>query len=235
MKLLRKAIALGLICLFTLCSLCSCGNNKKTTVYQSYVQNLMDVNYKGIYTGYVEDNGGNESDAAAMHQECIDHLAEQLIAHYSLNNAQSLKIKETFATIAESIYSQAKYSVSESYKENGEYYVDVTIYPLNILNQSYDGVLQYIEQFNADVNAGLYNNYTKEQYEETFALGIANILTDQTKSMAYQDPITLKIAIVDDGEYYSISAEDLINIDQYIIAIEETGVASATDAIPTAE
>lgn len=237
MKIFKRRIALCLISLLTLCSLCSCGGKKKT-VYQSYIQNLLDVNYKGIYTDYIKENGGEESDAKNMHQDCINQLAEQLITHYSLDNAQSVQIKERFFEIAETIYSHTKYSVSESYQENGEYFVDVTVYPVNILNQAYEEVIAYIEQFNSDVDAGVYNNYTMQQYEETFAGGLADILAEHANAIEYLAPVTVTVSIMDDGEYYSISPEDLIRIDSQMIAVETHGDTSGeenTDTVPSDE
>ena len=52
-----------LICLF---AFTGCGQ-KKVTAYQSYVKNLLDVNYKGDYTNYVKQNKGNETDALALY------------------------------------------------------------------------------------------------------------------------------------------------------------------------
>lgn len=228
MKEFRRSIVFCLISIFALCTLCSCAGKKKT-VYQSYVQNLLDVNYKGIYTNYIKENGGKEADADNMHLDCVNQLAEQLISHYSLDNAQSLSIKERFLEIAELIYSKTNYSVSESYHEGSDYYVDVTIYPANVLNQSYDDIIAYIDQFNADVDAGVYNNHTKEQYEETFAKGLADILERNANSMEYLDPVTIKVAIIDDGTYYSISAEDLISIDRQMIAVETFGADPDAD------
>ncbi len=101
-----------------------------------------------------------------MYQECLSNLSNQLITHYNLNTNQSVDVNETFSDVAASIYQAAKYDVSESYKENGDYYVDVTIYPLDILSQSYDEILSYIEAFNKDVADGVYNDVTKEVYNE---------------------------------------------------------------------
>lgn len=212
-----KILALCAVCIF---SFTACGE-KKATAYQEYVQNLLDVNYKGIYTNYVNDNGGNESDAISMHQDCLANLSSQLISHYNLNTNQSVEINESFISIAEAIYAVANYEVSESYKENDSYYVDVTIYPIDILNQSYDDIMTYIDEFNTDVNNGVYNDYTKEEYDKKFASGIADILSANTESPEYQDAVVIKALIEDDGEYYSISADSLAEIDSVIIAVEE--------------
>lgn len=219
MKQRRNYITVGLLIFVCLLSLTGCGQKKKTA-YQNYVKNLLDVNYKGDYANYVKENKGNETDALAMYQECLSNLSNQLITHYNLNTNQSVDVNETFADVAASIYQAAKYDVSESYKENGDYYVDVTIYPLDILNQSYDEILSYIEAFNKDVADGVYNDVTKEVYNEKFASGIASILSANAENPEYKDAVVVKALITDDGEYYSISADSLKEIDKAIIATE---------------
>ena len=219
MKQRRNYITVGLLIFVCLLSLTGCGQKKKTA-YQNYVKNLLDVNYKGDYSNYVKENKGNETDALAMYQECLSNLSNQLITHYNLNTNQSVDVNETFADVAASIYQAAKYDVSESYKENGDYYVDVTIYPLDILNQSYDEILSYIEAFNKDVADGVYNDVTKEVYNEKFASGIASILSANAENPEYKDAVVIKALITDDGEYYSISADSLKEIDKAIIATE---------------
>lgn len=219
MKQRRNYITVGLLIFVCLLSLTGCGQKKKTA-YQNYVKNLLDVNYKGDYANYVKENKGNETDALAMYQECLSNLSNQLITHYNLNTNQSVDVNETFSDVAASIYQAAKYDVSESYKENGDYYVDVTIYPLDILNQSYDEILSYIEAFNKDVADGVYNDVTKEVYNEKFASGIASILSANAENPEYKDAVVVKALITDDGEYYSISADSLKEIDKAIIATE---------------
>lgn len=232
MKQRRNYITVGLLIFVCLLSLTGCGQKKKTA-YQNYVKNLLDVNYKGDYANYVKENKGNETDALAMYQECLSNLSNQLITHYNLNTNQSVDVNETFADVAASIYQAAKYDVSESYKENGDYYVDVTIYPLDILNQSYDEILSYIETFNKDVADGVYNDVTKEVYNEKFASGIASILSANAENPEYKDAVVVKALITDDGEYYSISADSLKEIDKAIIATESE--ASDNTSEETAE
>lgn len=210
-------LLLSMTCLFLLGG---CGQ-KKQTAYQQYIQNLLDVNYKGIFTSYVNDNGGTETDATNMYEDCMSHLSEQLITHYNLNTNKSVDVNTTFRAVARDIYSASKYEVSEAYKENGDYYVDVTVYPIDILEQSYDDIMSYIETFNNDIANGVYNDYTEEEYGNTFALGIADILSEQSKNMSYKDPVVIKALIEDDGEYYSISKESLAEIDNSMIALEE--------------
>ena len=62
MKRTRNYLTAILMIVIGLISLTGCGQ-KKATAYQSYVKNLLDVNYKGDYTNYIKENKGNETDA----------------------------------------------------------------------------------------------------------------------------------------------------------------------------
>ena len=126
MKHHSKLVILGLAATLVMTSLTGCLHRKKTT-YQTYMQNILDVNYKGSFDGYVKDNDGSEEDASAMYSDSIDYLAGQLINHYSLNNAETDEVDAIFDETAKVIYSKAKYEVSRAYKSGSDYYVDVTV------------------------------------------------------------------------------------------------------------
>ena len=131
MKHHSKLVILGLAATLVMTSLTGCLHRKKTT-YQTYMQNVLDVNYKGSFDGYVKDNDGSEEDASAIYSDSIDYLAGQLINHYSLNNAETDEVDAIFEETAKVIYSKAKYEVSRAYKSGSDYYVDVTVYPMDI-------------------------------------------------------------------------------------------------------
>ena len=108
--------------------------------------------------------------------------------------------------------------------------MDVTIYPINILNQTNEEIYAYIEKFNAAVDRGEYNNYTKEEYEYEFASGIIGILAGAVSEIEYKEPETVKVRIITSEDTYYIGNEDFRNIDMAIIATDVTALASLTDA-----
>ena len=119
MKHHSKLVILGLAATLVMTSLTGCLHRKKTT-YQTYMQNVLDVNYKGSFDGYVKDNDGSEEDASAMYSDSIDYLAGQLINHYSLNNTETDEVDAIFDETAKVIYSKAKYEVSRAYKSGSD-------------------------------------------------------------------------------------------------------------------
>lgn len=219
MKHHSKLVILGLAATLVMTSLTGCLHRKKTT-YQTYMQNILDVNYKGSFDGYVKDNDGSEEDASAMYSDSIDYLSGQLINHYSLNNAETDEVDAIFDETAKVIYSKAKYEVSRAYKSGSDYYVDVTVYPMDILNQAFDDVFAYIDDYNKKISAGDFNNTTKEDYEKEFAQGVSDILKSKSEDMNYLSPVVISVQIVDDGNYYSVEPSDLAKVDASMLAIE---------------
>ena len=194
MKHHSKLVILGLAATLVMTSLTGCLHRKKTT-YQTYMQNVLDVNYKGSFDGYVKDNDGSEEDASAIYSDSIDYLAGQLINHYSLNNAETDEVDAIFEETAKVIYSKAKYEVSRAYKSGSDYYVDVTVYPMDILNQAFDDVFAYIDDYNKKISAGDFNNTTKEDYEKDFAQGVSDILKNKAADMDYRSPVVVSVKI----------------------------------------
>lgn len=68
-----KFTALALVLVILISSLAGCAHKKKTA-YQTYIQNLLDVNYKGNFEDYIKESGGKETDAVSMHGLSLIHI-----------------------------------------------------------------------------------------------------------------------------------------------------------------
>ena len=214
-----RMLALGLAAVLVCSSLTGCLKRKKTA-YQTYMINLLDVNYKGDFTGYVKDNNGDEETAAGVYEDSIGYLADQLITHYSLDNSDSNAARDAFVDAAKVIYKGSKYEVSRAYKGGNGYCVDVTVYPMNILNQAYDDIYEYTDEYNKKIASGEFNNTEKEEYERQFAEGVANILKSKAENMDYLSPVVVTVKIVDGDGYYSVDPADLKKVDATMLAVE---------------
>jgi hypothetical protein len=227
MKRYMKFALVCLVSVLVMTTLTGCLHRKKTT-YQTYITNILDVNYKGEFDSYIKKTRGSEEDAEASYEQSASYLASQLINHYSLNNAPSEEVSSLFSDTAKVIYSKAKYEVSKAYKSGDDYYVDVTVYPMNILNQVFDDVYNYTNDFNKRIEDGEFNNVEKEDYELQIAQGISDILTDKAEAVEYLSPVVVSVKIIDDGEYYSADSDGLSQVDAAMLAVEG-GHASEED------
>ena len=197
--------------------LAGCGKSKETQ-YQSYVQSLITANYLGTSDEYIKTTGVNESDAEALYLQNASRLANNLIRYYGLDIANDPEMAPRMTDVAKLIYSKIRFSVSAARMENGIYYVDVTIHPINILNDSHDDAVDCIGEFNKKVKAGEYNDYTKEEYQRALASGLLDILEEHTKNLTYLDPQVVTVRIIEGKDTYYISDDDLKAIDNLVIA-----------------
>ncbi|MBO6166582.1 MAG: hypothetical protein J6O17_09500 [Eubacterium sp.] len=230
-----SAISLMLIMLL---SLSACGDDREIR-YQTYVDSLITANYLNSCEQYVRSTGANQDDADAMYLQNVTRLANNLESFYGLEISSDVELAPKMVELAKKIYSKARFHTDPAVKDNNIYYVTVTIEPINLLNQTHDEVLAYVEDFNKRVENGDYNNYVKEDYEHEFAAGIIDILDKASDKMEYGDPVTIKVRIILSDSNFYISNEDFRNIDMAILSTdaskyekeaEAAEVSSDTDA-----
>lgn len=218
------------LCFVMLFSLTACGNKQEKT-YQNYVKSLIAINYLGATEDYVKATGANQADADALYEENMEHLANNILAYYDVTISDVSGAKQGYIDLAKSIYSKVNYKVDKAVEKDGVYTVDVTIYPINIFAQTHDQVVSYVEKFNQDVAAGIYNDYTLEQYETEFSNGLLAILNEGCLNMTYTDPVVVTVTIIEEDDIYYISDEDFLAIDAAMISTAQPiDTASPSDA-----
>ena len=193
-----------------LISLTAC--EKKASDYEAYVKSLITANYLGITDEYVDMTGSNEEDAEAIYLQNVTRLADNLSLYYGLEIATDPELAPAMVDLAKQIYGKTKFEVNRVYKDNNIYYVELTIYPIDILNQTNDQIVEYVNNFNAAVDSGKYNDYSREEYEYEFASGIIGILASAVNDIQYGEPEVLKVRIITTEDSYYIGNEDVRNI-----------------------
>ena len=226
-----KKTAAFILCISFLLSLTACGGAKGD--YQGYVNSLITANYIGVSDGYVKITGANEEDVEALYLQNVARLASNLSDYYSLDIWNDTELSRAMTTLSRKIYGCVKFDVGKPYRDNNIDYVDVTIYPIDIINQTNDEVVAYINGFNEAVDRGDYDNYSKEEYEYEYASGIMGILADAVNNITYAEPEVVKVRIIVSDDTFYIGNEDFRNIDRCMILSELVNTASATDAAET--
>jgi hypothetical protein len=199
---------LALICSI---SLTGCSNIKEKR-YANYVKSLISMNYIG--SDSAEKAGATESDAETLYSDNVTRLADNLRTYYGVNIADAPELEDEYIELAKHIYSKVNYSIDKVYKGTDSYYVDVIIYPMDILNQCSEDVSAYVDVFNNAVSSGSYNDYTLNEYETIFSRGLIDILYEASLEMQYADPVTVTVEIVEDGSTYKIADSDFLAIDK---------------------
>lgn len=230
-SILKKTTIVSMVCIMVL-SLTGCSLfDSRSKVYSRYAISLLDINYKNVSKDYMTLTGVSQNDAEAVYIANMDYQAHNLMNYYGVKEVDDGTILSEFYYLAQSIFSNAKYEVTNVKKDedSDNYTLELTIYPLDTLETSYDQIVEYIENFNARVDEGDYNNTTEVDYETEFAEGIISILKSTTNNAGYMDPVVLDIPIQPSDDYYYITDEDFLKIDQNILYIRENP-ASIEDA-----
>lgn len=228
----KKAIAIAMILVMTF-SLAGCSLfDSKSKVYSRYIVSLLDINYKNVSKDYMTLTGVSSKDAEAVYVANMDYQAHNLMNYYGVKEVDDGTILSEFYYLAQSIFSNAKYEVTDVIKDkdSDNYTIQLTVYPLDTLETSYNRIVEYIEGFNARVDDGDFNNTTEVDYETEFAEGIISILKSTVENPGYMDPVVLEIPITPSDDYYYISDEDFLTIDKNILYIRETPSVNETGA-----
>ncbi len=222
-SVIKKTTIFSMICIMML-SLAGCSLfDSKSKVYSRYVISLLDINYKNVSKDYMTLTGVSQKDAEAVYVANMDYQAHNLMNYYGVKEVDDGTILSEFYYLAQSIFSNAKYEITNVEKDDDSesYTLELTVYPLDTLETTYDQVVKYIENFNSRVDEGDYNNTTEVDYETEFAEGIIDILKSTTDKAGYMDPVVLEIPIQPSDDYYYIADEDFLKIDQNILYIRE--------------
>ena len=233
---IKKTITLSMIFILAF-SLCGCSLfDSRAKVYSRYAISLLDINYKNVSKDYMTLTGVSQKDAEAVYVDNMDYQAHNLMNYYGVKEVDDGTILSEFYYLAQSIFANAKYEVTDvkKDKENDSYTLELTVYPLDTLESSYDEVVKYIEDFNTRVDDGNYNNTTEVEYETEFAEGIIGILKAHTSDPGYMDPVVLEIPIQPSDDYYYITDDDFLKIDQNILYIRENPTTEITDTTEAA-
>lgn len=236
MKSFFKKFTITLMVCTMILSLSGCSLfDSKAKVYSRYAISLLDINYKNVSKDYMTLTGVSQKDAEAVYVANMDYQAHNLMSYYGVKEVDDGTILSEFYYLAQSIFSDAKYEVTDVKhdKESDSYTLELTVYPLDTLEATYDQVVKYIEGFNARVDEGDYNNTTEVDYETEFAEGIIDILKSTTDNPGYMDPVVLEIPIQPSDDYYYINDEDFLTIDKNILYIRENVSAAGNETTET--
>lgn len=218
-KIAAFALAMLMILQLTACSVFESKNKK----YASYITCLLDANYKGQFETFLDMTDSDEEAVQTAYDEGIAHLADSLIAYYGIELVDDGTIKNEFIELTKQIYAASKYEAQPAVKSGDTYTVEVLVYPMDILEATYDDVISYIRTFNEKKDAGDFDDYEIEQYEVEFAQGIIDILNAAIPNISYKDPASTIVTIQTDDSSYFISQDDFTKLDHNLIApVEDT-------------
>ncbi|MBQ6875597.1 MAG: hypothetical protein IJN46_05095 [Lachnospiraceae bacterium] len=189
--------------------------------YTEYVQSILDANYHGDCTRYMQITGASQQQAAKMAEAHAVNLAEQIAELYAIQLKQiPAEIGERLTEVAYDVYEKAVYTVSDADKVGEKIYVSISVQPLKFYHGVAAQLEEYIEEFNARAKDGEFGHLTESEYENEYAKGVLEILEASTQSIETEDARDYRIQIRynEETKVSYIAEEDLDAINRLILA-----------------
>lgn len=139
-KLWKRVISLTLS-LALLIPLAACGGGLSPDDATTYIQGILDENYKGIYDAeFLEMIDSTETEAQEIYQNSIEVEADFLIGSL-MDNAPTEEQRSELIELYKEIYAKASYTVDTATEiDETTYGVKVTVAPIDIFHQLMDEV-----------------------------------------------------------------------------------------------
>lgn len=225
----RKALAFIAIALVLALSLSGCGvlsllGADPTESVRTLVQGNLDEIYLGKYNSdFLELTDTTEEEAE---QNYLDGLAVEAQVFAQLCSIDYLtdELEAEVVDMYKEIYSHSKYELGEVQKiDDDTYGVQLTIYPIDIMQQLIDASGAAAEEFNAQYSEeeqALINSDADAYaaYDEAWAHMTIELCRSLIPNIGYMDPVTMLVQVVRDTDgLWVIDDNDFNEIDLNII------------------
>lgn len=199
----KRVIGLILGMAMAATAMTGCGSSGNSA---DYVQGVLDVAYNKGTDTYVKAAGADKEDAKKAADSSLEAEAKVLCAYFGIEEP-SEDVLDTFRDFAGKMYEKASYTVKE--KGDG---VEVVIKPLQLFDD--EEVKQYVEDFDIKEFVDGDSSCT----DEAFAKGITELLEKKLEKAEYGKEVTISVSVTEKDGKMTVSDEDLLKIDEQIVA-----------------
>jgi len=215
----RKLIVLILCAALALSLLSGCGS---AYTAKDLVQDTLDLYYLNKTSdAFMEQMGIDETEAHSRFERWLSLEIPFFCQMFEIElDSCDPGIREQIADLYREIYSHSKFSVGEMTENNGDYSVSVTIWPIDILQRTYNEDLDgFVTDLSNRIDAGEYAGISDEEFENIWAQGMIDLVRANLSQIGYLDPQTITVRVEKDSDgAYSVNEDDFQKADELIIA-----------------
>lgn len=213
----KKLLALALSAVLCLGILSGCGNSFSAT---ELVKGNLDLIYLNQYTDtYLKSVDLTKEEANQQYEDGIAVEVDYFCSYFSIVlDSCDDTIEPQITELYHQIYEHSKFEVGGETKNGDTYLVELTVYPIDIMQKVMDEDTDAINTTWQEKNAagGL---DTEEAYETAWAQIIIDAVSARVDSIDYLDPQTISVQVTKGSDgLYSIDSSDFSRIDGLIIA-----------------
>lgn len=223
---LKKVLAIALSAVLCLGLLAGCGSSFSAS---DLVKGNLDLIYLNQYTDtYLKSVDLTKEEANQQYEDGIALEVSYFINYFSIEaDYCDDSIEPQITELYHQIYDYSKYEVGGVSKNGETYLVELTVYPIDIMQKVMEEDLDaFYDQWNARLESGEFGDslesMSDEQYEafETaWAQAVIDMVSARVASIDYLDPQTISVQVTKDSSgVYTIDSSDFSRIDGLIIS-----------------
>lgn len=216
---MKKALALLLGAMLCLGVLAGCGSSFSA---DGLVKGNLDLIYLNQYTDeYLKSVDLTADEADAEYEAGIAVEVEYFASYFELVlESCDETIEPQLTEMYHQIYDHSKYEIGGVSKNGDTYLVEVTIYPIDIMQKVLDEDVEgFLADWTARMEAGEIDANDESALETAWAQGIIDMVTARIATIGYLEPETISVQVVKDADgVYAIADSDFSRIDGLIIS-----------------
>lgn len=199
---------------------------------QAYVQGYLDLTYKGQFNqDYMKEMDLTEEEAQERYEQGIQVEVDFFENSVGIIDYPTDQINQRLMELYKEIYSHSDYTVVSSNKlESGNYAVEVTVRPIDIMtNFTPDDFQEVFTQILSDMGITTQeqlNAMSEEEYQKVdaqYAQKVLDLVEAQLPNIGNGEEKSFTVQIKDDGDIWNPSQDDFDSIDMAIIDYSNFG------------
>ena len=215
---MKKVLALVLGAVMCLGVLTGCSKFEADAL----VKGNLDLIYLNTYTAeYLESVSLTPEEADAQYEDGIAVEVDYFTTYFEINMEYcSADIEQQIVELYHKIYDCSKYEVGEVSKSGDTFLVQLTVYPIDIMEKVYNEDLEgFLAGWSDAVATGEINPDDDAAFETAWAQGVIDMVSARVDSIGYLDGTTISVQVVkDENGYFTIDSNDFARIDSLIIS-----------------
>ena len=220
MKKIMKWLALSLIVCVMAVSLTGCS---VTFDASAFIKGNLDSLYLGYVSAeFLEIVSDTEESLKQIHETTLRVEAEYFFNFFDIvEDFIPPDMIDEVIDMYRQIYSNAKYEIGEATQTGDDYLVDVTVYPLDIIQIVLDDFDDFMTEWYDRQEFGVFEDLSVEEFETLWAREVISLVRGRVGVIGHLESETISVRIVSQSSngsnFYTISEDDMRRIDALII------------------
>lgn len=217
--------------------LCGCGSislnlGGESDRMKNYVQGHLDLTYKGqANEDFLRELDLTEEEAMERYEQGIQVETEFFQSAIGLFDYPTEAVKEQLTEMYKQIYSHSEYTVVSANKmDSGNYVVEVTVSPIDVMTQvtpeDFQAIFEQVLAEQGITSQGQLEAMSEEEYEKVdqlYTQRVLQLVEEKMGNIGNGEEESFTVQIVNEGDIWTPSQDDFDAIDLAMIDYSNFG------------